>query len=875
MRFNDYIEEAFTGKKKSDKKKPVRTTNVITPVKKLEQQKKHSGTTKTVPSNTEEKQISQATKNWWNSHSEEMQKAHVKEHPEGIIAKLVASNKLKYGVKTDGSGPTGKVGPDGKVKDTEKSEEKPEDQTGTEQQETPLKKHLFSFDAFKLSGHKIEFDKETIKHAEKVADDIADVLDKKYHYGKSEPGSFGHETNISMAKYALNAIKNGEKDPDKIAAEVHRGWGAAVEEYYKDDEKEEINNIENNINEMNIFKSILLNEGGTPEQKKAIIKAKAEGYEYLGRSVWKGNDGNLIKIKDGKRKKLTDKEKSSFIDDSDLEQPRKALARTDYSKLPVDQKEKLKNIAKETISAQKKKKIEDKQKEEIKGTSKLKGTPASKPIIINGKVKTLIKTKTSKSDIWNKENSQTIENILKNNKNYQGEDISAPGNPYKIPDFVSKSDKFPKKYAQVIEAMMNTRTTGKGGFEPPISYFIKDSAGAGRINAQAGELLTMVSVSMSDDEFKDFKKSMIDHMDSTRDKNDTDFIINKDWIKAAENNRKAILNRISREYKTKDPSSLIVNTCWDTKEEVESMGMTDYDKNKGFSTDIYIKIRDKNGDELINEISLKKDKNVNFLNSGTGKLREWDKNLPKDADMGVYSSTQKDMLLKLDIKKTQKVLEQTMTPEVKEALEQMKKKKLTLEQVMEKPNREKKKILKLIHTALAAHGDEDSIKILDDLKIHEKKYQEAVIRELANNQKIKDKMLEEIRSEFPLKGVLDREETMAIGDMSVDVDTIKEIFKTDKWENIKESLKSYKGPPPFIGYEADTGKEIIPIAEIGIREDGTGYGGTWKFEMKMAKEFAKKLNEANKNIESSSKNESHVSRWLTDTDSYIIEKFRI
>jgi hypothetical protein len=750
--------------------------------------------------NKTEEQLDKATVNWWNSHSANAQKAWVKEYPDGKIALLVKNNKLVFGKRTDGSGPSGKVGKDGKIVGGEISPEEENKGVGTEtgqEPESKLKKHLFSLDKHspQLSDIKIEFSDNTKKLSQKHVKTIDDVLDKKYHRGKSKPGTFDHSAHTTAAKYAFKSIEDGEKDIDKIADMLHQGWSVAANEY-KDQE---------------------------PEKKMARV----------------------------------------------------ALSRIPYAKLPEEEKEKDREVAKALLRAYNTDAKEEKEKKEQGKATKIDGTPASKVIIINGKNKTLVKTKTSKTPLWTANNSQTTEQIMKNNKNYNGVDISVSGKTYKIPDFINKSDKFPKKYSQVIEAMMNTKTTA-GGFEPPISYFIKGAAGAGRINAQAGELLTMMSVSMNDNDFDTFRKSMIDHIDETREKDAKDYVITKDWIKAAENNRKAILNRIGKQYKTKDPQSMVTNTSWDTKDEVEALGMTDYNKNKGYSTDIYIKVKDKDGSEYINEVSLKKDKNVNFLNSGTGKLREWDKNLPKDADMGEYGKTQKDMLTKLDKDNVEKMLSQTMTPETKEALEQMKKKKLTLDQVMTNPNRDKKKILKLIHTALAAHGDENSIKVLDDLKTHEKKYQAAVIRELADNEKVRNKMLDEIRGEFPLKGVLDKEETMAIGDMSVDHETVKEIFKTDKWEDIKEHLKSYKGPPPYIGYEVGTSKEIIPVAEIGIREDGTGYGGTWKFEMHVHKNFIKKLSEANKTIYTSSEiYESKLEEWILDMDGFILRRFKI
>ena len=53
------------------------------------------------------------------------------------------------------------------------------------------------------------------------------------------------------------------------------------------------------------------------------------------------------------------------------------------------------------------------------------------------------------------------------------------------------------------------------------------------------------------------------------------------------------------------------------------MGWSDYKGQKGFSSDIYVKVKTPDGKESMHEVSLKKDKKINFLNSGTGKFRKW------------------------------------------------------------------------------------------------------------------------------------------------------------------------------------------------------------------------------------------------------------
>jgi len=132
-------------------------------------------------------------------------------------------------------------------------------------------------------------------------------------------------------------------------------------------------------------------------------------------------------------------------------------------------------------------------------------------------------------------------------------------------------------------------------------------------------------------------------------------------------------------------------------------------------------------------------------------------------------------------------------------------------------------------------------------RIH-RDFQEASVKAITENSKMKAGMLNEIRSEFPLKAVSDGEETMAIGPNSLDRTVMKDIFGTDDYDEIKEKLTAEPGPPPFLGYQANIGEDVIPLAEIRVREDGVGYGGQIKFEMTLDRRFAKTLKEANSRV---------------------------
>ena len=150
--------------------------------------------------------------------------------------------------------------------------------------------------------------------------------------------------------------------------------------------------------------------------------------------------------------------------------------------------------------------------------------------------------------------------------------------------------------------MVNTKPTGDG---TKWTHYSDIPGGAGQISAQAGELMTMMGVSMSDDDFDKFTDSLLKHEESLIESNpdlkkEAKRIVTKSWINSARNNRKAIVNRIKKEYS----NSEIINTSWDTKDDVESLGLEDYNTNKGFSTDMYIKIKTADGEEILDEVSL-------------------------------------------------------------------------------------------------------------------------------------------------------------------------------------------------------------------------------------------------------------------------------
>jgi hypothetical protein len=136
------------------------------------------------------------------------------------------------------------------------------------------------------------------------------------------------------------------------------------------------------------------------------------------------------------------------------------------------------------------------------------------------------------------------------------------------------------------------------------------NVGAGELGAQAGEILTMMGATIKDSEkSKEFFNMLREHAGGA-DKP----VITKSWIDSAEKVRNGMFKRLDAQYGEGEWD--ITSSGWDVQNEVESLGMKDYKKNKGFSTDAYFVINGKDMDE----VSLKKDLNANLLNATTGRV---------------------------------------------------------------------------------------------------------------------------------------------------------------------------------------------------------------------------------------------------------------
>ncbi len=498
---------------------------------------------------------------------------------------------------------------------------------------------------------------------------------------------------------------------------------------------------------------------------------------------------------------------------------------------------------------------------------------------IGDKDKSVSEGDPSESEEYQKDHEPDDEEFESKNEKHKNPE---PPPPLSL-DGVIENPKFPKRYIKMLERMANSRLTTK---TKKWEHFSDIPGGAGQIKAQAGELMTMIGSSLDDKEFDSLMNALEEHEERLKKDNvgsdgkpgifqkvtggrvidnPGSRIIDKTWIQSARNNRKAILDRLQKQY---GEGTKIIGAAWDAKDEVEAMGLSDYENNKGFSTDCYFKVEKPNGEQVVDEVSLKKSTKVNFLNSGAGDFENWDPDLPDEINQKVYRAKARKRNIDFIEQNKSKVDELLNSSKGEKVRKLMKSKKITFEQALQGNSRDKQNVLYSVIKELRLQGDEEANKIVEQDAEEHKEFVEQSVKAITENDKMRDGMLSTIRSEFPLKAVSDGEETMAIGPNSLDKETMKAIFGTDNYDEIKEKLVArppkpildkdgkevkdkdgnIKMSPPFIGYNVEATGEVFPVAEVKIREDGRGYGGQFKFEMVLHKDFAPRLESAQKEI---------------------------
>ena len=500
-------------------------------------------------------------------------------------------------------------------------------------------------------------------------------------------------------------------------------------------------------------------------------------------------------------------------------------------------------------------------------------------------------------------------------KNEEITKVDKPIDIKEIEELLPKPLPFPRKYLKVLHRILNTKNQGKIS----ISDFT-DAAGGGTLESTAGEIVSMALMSIDDDEKANaLVERLVQHTsDNKIDKNNKG-ILDPSWVKSAQKVREGIRGRYDRMFGKGNWK--LKNAAWDIKDEVEALGMEDYKRDKGFSTDVYFTL-EVDGETILDEVSLKKNDKANLLNASTNRvgdiiirgkateeeLAKYDEIYAKTNGFektSVLTDDDRELLQELN----NKYVGDDVPDNVKVSKVKVKQKQLHNEVLSDNSDAIKKDIDNFL-----SMSEEDQLKLLQDVgvklnqtsswaKTNLKKYREimekakntegalsvkaieeimgtravrdvqkasailqsinpksqsrkdfeekivknshdhanATAKFLLENEDAKAGLLKSIREDFPLQALMSGEESMSLGDLSADQGTLREIFGVSSFEELEQNLKVRETPEPASIVFSIKGQEEIPISEINTRPDGIGYGNTWKLEMKLHKDFAKRL----------------------------------
>ena len=259
------------------------------------------------------------------------------------------------------------------------------------------------------------------------------------------------------------------------------------------------------------------------------------------------------------------------------------------------------------------------------GDKKEKRTPEQKNVLEKEKNKTL---KPEIDREYYDKNINPSDDEYEQNKPAQNSDT-----PTTLPeDIFGSPSKVPKKYVKLLERLINARYINDS---TPAMTSMTDGSGAGKIQAQAGEVMSMIFSTLDDDQLDEIVGIIREHNSKNEIKKNGNIsykppkypkenqpVLTEDWIQSAVAVRAGIRSRLDYEYGKGNWE--VEAGAWDLKDEVEAMGIEDYPNNKGFSTDMYLRIKNKEtGESILDEVSLKKDLNVFLSQPSVNTVQVW------------------------------------------------------------------------------------------------------------------------------------------------------------------------------------------------------------------------------------------------------------
>ena len=520
-----------------------------------------------------------------------------------------------------------------------------------------------------------------------------------------------------------------------------------------------------------------------------------------------------------------------------------------------------------------------------------------KPGIPNQKDKSLKDVDTKESDVYKDKTTGISDEEFKNGPANSIFENTGDELKEESLDEYFKSGKIPKKYQTVITRLMNT----ENGKQKITDYMT--GVGAGQLQSQAGEIITMAAIGMSDDEFEGFISKLEEQV--SKYPKGKKGVVTKEWLESVRHVRSVTKKRYDSQFG--EGNWEIEASAWDVPNEFEALGNSDYTKNKGFSSDMYVKVK-VNGKSVLDEISLKKDTTANIYNGVVTDIKKWSSNVPESADIDVYKKGEMERPVEygknaqtLQIDRTiltsesvmrNKELRQTLQalgvvsgdakkgyklePKAEEIITKLESLPIPppvdlerFKQTFGTGDKTRFKKFLIMHAACQrakeiSEGNTEKTTAGEFLNKHIgyekgedgkfppgsiKRYQNDTIQFLVEDEEAKEGCLTALANKLPMKSLLEGEEKMAIGGLSADPKTLKRVFGIDNYEDFKAGLtmKEDEDGNNFLVYESQgPPAKSVPIAVVKVRQKGQGYASSVGLDFEIAKEFGKELYEANK-----------------------------
>lgn len=568
-----------------------------------------------------------------------------------------------------------------------------------------------------------------------------------------------------------------------------------------------------------------------------------------------------------------------------------------------EEEEQTKNNIKKTFSTpsqkaqrKKEKEVADKiQKEKEDKSDSKSNEDEIKSGIPNQKDKSLSDVDTKSTDVYTNEDTGVSDEDFDNDVPSVYENSADKLKSEDLDDYF-KSGKIPKKYQTVITRLVNSQN----GTQSITNYM--SGVGAGQLQSQAGEILTMAGMGMDDKEFDGFISKLEEQVSKyPKGKNG---VVTKEWLESVRHVRSVTKKRYDSQFG--EGNWEIEASAWDVPNEFEALGNSDYTKNKGFSSDMYVKLS-VNGKPVLDEISLKKDTTANIYNGVVTDIKSWSSNVPKSADIDEYKKGEMERPVEygknaqtLQIDRTiltsesvmgNKELRQTLQalgvvsgdakkgykiePKAEEIITKLESLPIPppvdlerFKQTFGTGDKTRFKKFLIIHAACQrakeiSEGNTEKTTAGEFLNNHIgyekgedgkfppgsiKRYQNDTIQFLVEDEEAKEGCLNALAEKLPMKSLLEGEEKMAIGGLSADPKTLKRVFGIDNYEDFKAGLtiKEDEDGNNFLVYSSESPSKEVPIAEVKVRQKGQGYAASVGLEFQIAKEFGKELYVANK-----------------------------